>query len=306
MTPPASRSLNWDDLKYFLAAARVGTLRGGAESIGVNHATLTRKLAILESSIGGRLFDRSKSGLALTQLGEELLPHAERVENEIIAARRQILGRDTDPSGTIYISMAHGLALTSLMDDLARFTERYPDIELNMTFTNDVVDLTRREADVSLRIADEVHQDVVGRRLVQMSQAAYCSRDFAQRMKDNGGQGLHFIGWHEPENATDAPWIRKSCYPNAALRHRVSELVPMVSLAASGMGLAYLACCIGDRHPDLVRAPFQHPLPYRSIWLLLHKDLRNTARVRLFVDFLAEQIQSRRGEFFVPETPDNS
>ena len=81
-----SHSLNWDDLKYFLAVARTGTLRGGADSIQVNHTTLTRRLSVMEERVGSRLFDRSKQGLVLTQLGEDLMPHAERVEAEMISA----------------------------------------------------------------------------------------------------------------------------------------------------------------------------------------------------------------------------
>jgi len=256
----------------------------------------------MEERVGSRLFDRSKQGLVLTQLGEDLLPHAERVEAEMTAASRVIVGRDAQPTGTVYVTLPHGLAMTSLMDDFAAFADLYPDITLNMNFTNDIRDLTRREADVSLRIANEVTDDVVGRKLVQMSQAAYCTREYAEKVSDNRGEGLHFIGWHEPEEAITAKWIKDSYYPKAQLKHRVSELVPLITLAASGLGMAYLACNLGDRHPDLIRAPFQKPIPYRSIWLLLHRDLRNTARVRLFVDFLAEQVKSRRNEFWVSGT----
>ncbi|MTI02253.1 LysR family transcriptional regulator [Roseibium sp. RKSG952] len=302
MSIKESHSLNWDDLKYFLAVARTGTLRGGADSIQVNHTTLTRRLSVMEERVGSRLFDRTRSGLALTQLGEDLLPHAERVEAEMTAASRVIVGRDAQPSGTVYVTLPHGLAMTSLMDDFTAFADLYPDIILNMNFTNDVRDLMRREADVSLRVADEVTDDVVGRKLVQMSQAAYCTREYSERICDNGGEGLHLIGWHEPEQATTAKWVKDSYYPKATLKHRVSELVPLITLAASGLGMAYLACNLGDRHPDLIRAPFQKPMPYRSIWLLLHRDLRNTARVRLFVDFLAERIRSRRNEFWVSGT----
>ncbi|WP_170333351.1 LysR family transcriptional regulator [Ruegeria arenilitoris] len=302
MSIKESHSLNWDDLKYFLAVARTGTLRGGADSIQVNHTTLTRRLSVMEERVGSRLFDRTRSGLALTQLGEDLLPHAERVEAEMTAASRVIVGRDAQPSGTVYVTLPHGLAMTSLMDDFTAFADLYPDIILNMNFTNDVRDLMRREADVSLRVADEVTDDVVGRKLVQMSQAAYCTREYAERICDNGGEGLHLIGWHEPEQATTAKWVKDSYYPKATLKHRVSELVPLITLAASGLGMAYLACNLGDRHPDLIRAPFQKPMPYRNIWLLLHRDLRNTARVRLFVDFLAERIRSRRNEFWVSGT----
>jgi len=302
MPTPESYSLDWDDLKYFLAVARSGTLRGGATALKVNHTTLSRHLAVLEDRVGSRLFDRSKSGLALTQLGEDLMPHAERIEEEMAAASRVIIGRDTQPSGTIHVSLPHGLAMTSIMDDFTAFADAYPEIDLNLQFSNQVADLTRREADISFRIASEVTDDVVGRRLVDMSQAAYCSRDYANNVRDNDGEGLEFIGWHEPLGDTTAPWITKSWYPKATLRHRVSELVPLITLAASGLGMAYLACNLGDRHPDLIRAPFQKPLPYRSIWLLLHRDLKNTARVRLFVDFLAGRITSRRNEFWVSGT----
>ncbi|MEM7291620.1 MAG: LysR family transcriptional regulator, partial [Pseudomonadota bacterium] len=130
-----SHSLDWDDLKFFLAVARNGTIRGGAESIQVNHTTLTRRLSNMEKNVGSRLFDRSKTGLVLTQLGEDLVPHAERVEEEMIAASRLIIGRDAQPSGTVYVTMPHGLAMTSIMDDLTAFAELYPDITLNMTFT---------------------------------------------------------------------------------------------------------------------------------------------------------------------------
>ena len=173
------------------------------------------------------------------------------------------------------------------MDDMARFSVVYPSIDLKIHFSNDVADLARREADVSLRVAHSVDDDVVGRKLVPCAQAAYCTPDYAAQMTDNGGEGLQFIGWLEPEGDTTAAWLRNSCCPKATLKHRVSDLIPHVTLAASGMGMAYLACALGDRHPDLVRAPFQRPLPYRDLWLLLHRDLRKTARIRLSVDFLA-------------------
>ncbi len=120
--------------------------------------------------------------------------------------------------------------------------------------------------------------------------------------KGNSGEGLHFIGWHEAEGETSAQWWLYSYYPKATLKHRFSELVPLITLTPSGLGMAYLACNLGDYHPKLVRAPFQKPLAYRNLWLLLHKDLRKTTRIRCLVDFLAERIQSRRNEFWVDGT----
>lgn len=302
MGVPESHAFDWDDLKYFLAVARAGTLRGGADSIQANHTTVTRRLTILEERVGTRLFDRSAQGFILTELGHDLMPHAERVEEEMAAASRTIVGRDAQPVGTVNLTMPHALAMTSIMDDLSNFAKLYPSIELSISFTNNIADLARREADVSFRVAYDVVDDVVGRKLVPCSQAAYCTPEYAKGIKDNGGAGLQMIGWGEPEGDTTAEWIRTSQYPNAVLKHRVSELLPHITLAASGLGMAYLASCLGDRHPNLVRAPFQKPLHYRSLWLLIHRDLRKTARVRLFVDYIAEQIRGRRDEFWAEDT----
>ncbi|WGI22727.1 LysR family transcriptional regulator [Amylibacter sp. IMCC11727] len=300
--PTEAHTFNWDDLKYFLAVARAGTLRGGSEALGINHTTVTRRLSMMEDRAGARLFDRSKRGLVLTQLGDDFMPYAERVEEEMNAAARVIAGSDTEPKGTVHVTVPHALSMTSIVDDFSKFSDLYPAIELNVRFTNDIADLAKREADVSFRAAFHVDDDVVGRKLVACSQAAYCTPEYAKRVKDNGGEGLHFIGWFEPEGDITAPWVKATHYPKAQLRHRISEAVPHVTLAAAGMGMAYLVCAMGDRHPGLVRAPFQTPVPTRSLWLLLHRDLRKNARVRVFVDFIAAEIQSRRDEFWVEGT----
>jgi len=290
---------DWDDLKYFLGVVRSGSLRGAAKGMRANHVTIARRLAALEDGVGGRLFDRSQGGLVLTQLGEDLLPHAQRVEDEITAAARTIVGRDARPGGTILLSMPHAIAQTAIMEDLAQFSDEFPAIDLNISLTNNLASLTRREADVSIRVANKVTDDVVGRKLVPFSSMAYCSPDYAARIQDNGGRGLSYIGWDEAEGETSAKWIEKGSYPKAVLRHRMREFSAQMGLAAAGAGLCHIPCCLGDRHPNLVRAPFQKATATASLWLLLHRDLRKTARVRLFVDFLAEHVRKRKNEFWV-------
>ncbi len=288
---------DWDDLRFFLAVARMGTIRGGAQAISANHATVARRLSVLENTIEARLFDRSQTGLKLTQLGEELLPFAENVEEEIAAASRNIAGRDLKPAGTVHLSMPPFLGTSSIITDIAAFCEKFEDINIHLHATDQLADFDRREADVSIRYAYEVLQDVVGRRLVRCSNAAYCSPEYGAKMRDNGGEDLSWIGWFEDETATTAPWIQNSHFPKAKLRHRVPEGNAQLTLAAAGAGLALLPCFVADGHSEVVRAPFQTPVPDRSLWLLLHADLRKTARIRLFVDFLAERILARRSEF---------
>lgn len=290
-------ALDWDDLKFFLAVARAGSLRAAAESTGTNHATISRRLAGLERSVDARLFDRTKGGQVPTQLGEELLPFAMRVEEEITAASRLVAGRDTRPAGPIHLSLPPFMGFTSIMEDIAEFSKTHEDIEIHLEVTNTIVSLDRREADVSIRYVEEVTDDVVGRRLVRCSKTVFCSPDYAKTIEDNGGEGLEWIGWLEDEGQTTAPWIKKTVFPKARLRHRIKEAVPHLALAAAGAGLTLLPIWLGDRYPGLVRAPFQEPIPDRSIWLLLHGDLRKTARIRLFVDFLAQRIGARKAEF---------
>lgn len=288
---------DWDDLKFFLAVARSGTLRGGAEAMQANHATVSRHLTSLERDISARLFDRSKEGLQLTQLGEELLPNALRIEEEIATASRLIMGRDTDPSGFINLSIPPFLAQSPIMEDIAEFSQKYREIELNIQVTDTFVNLGMREADVTFRVAHEITEDVVGRRLLTYAVAVYGSVEYAEKAQNNGGAGLNWIGWSEKEEDITAPWIKQSPYPQATLRHRIDDGVLLYSMATAGMGLAYLPCFMADPDPRLARLPFQTPKLDRSVWLLLHGDLRKTARIRLFVDFLSDRIRQRKSEF---------
>jgi DNA-binding transcriptional LysR family regulator len=298
MAQPLS-SFDWDDLRFFLAVSRAKSIRGAAEAMNANHATVSRRLTALENAVEARLFDRTKSGLRITQLGEELLPFAYRVEEEVAHVSRTIVGRDKRPSGTVYVSLPPFLALSSVCEDLAEFGRQFEEIDIHLNFSNDYADLGRREADVSIRYAREVTDDVVGRKLVGCAKSVYCSPMYAEKIKDDGGVGLNWIGWEEAEGETSASWVKKSPFPHALIRHRAIDGAPQIALAAAGAGLTALPCFVGDRASGLVRAPYCKPEFDRYLWLLLHSDLRRTARIRAVVDFLAARIKSRSDEFLV-------
>lgn len=288
---------DWNDLKYFLAVARCGTIRGAATNLATNHATVSRRIKALEDATRARLFDRAKSGLALTQLGEDLLPVAERIEDEIASAARLIAGRDSLPTGAINLSIPPLISFSSITKDLADFSRMYPEIDVHLGLTNNLVRLDHREADISIRYAATVEDDVVGRKLADCRKAVYCTPEYASRIEDNLGEGLHYIGWTEPEDATSAIWIRKSDYPKAKLVFRCPEVAPQIAMTLEGLGMTMLPCFIGDRIKGFVRAPYQSTIADRKLWLLLHGDLRKTARIRILLDFLYERIRGRREEF---------
>lgn len=294
-------TLDWNDLKYFLAIARAGTVRGAAAKLRANHATVSRRLSVLEGNVNARLFDRSKSGLALTQLGEDLLPIAEHLEAEVAKASRLITGRDAEPAGSIHVSVPPLVTLSSIIEDIAAFEKTYPDIDIRLDFTNSFARLDRHEADVSIRYVREVEGDLICRKLIECTKAAYCTPEIARRIEANGGEGLTFLGWNEPEEVTSPDWLQKTSYPKARIKHRAYDGAAQLALAAAGAGLTYVPCFLGDRYAGLVRAPYQRPTRDRTLWLLLHDDLRRTVRVRLFLDFLAQRILSRKTEFWVDE-----
>ena len=295
--PKRFSDIHWDDLKFFLEAARNGTVRGAAAALRTNHATVSRRLTSLEASLGARLFDRSRDGLKLTQLGEDLQPFAVNIAEEISAASRAIAGHDEKPTGLICISVPPFMFHTSIGDDLAAFAAEYTNIDLHFDVSNSFADLHRREADISIRYAHSVTDNAVGRVLANCTRAAYCSPKYAEGMLDNQGNGLNWIGWNEPEAETTADWTQKTDYPKATLLYRVNDAIPQMVFAKAGAGLAFVPCFVGDWQEGLVRAPFQNPIQDRKLWVLMHRDMRKAARVRLFVDFLVGRIEPRRSEF---------
>lgn len=290
--------LDWDNIKLFLAVARAGSLRGAAEQLQVNHATVSRGIKLLEQSLSTRLFDRARSGLSLTQLGETLMVSAERMEQEILTIARQVAGSETYPSGKVRVSVPSFLAYRFLPSLFAKFSQEFPEIDLDIQVTNRFSDILRFEADVSIRIAETVEEeDVVARKLIQFDRCIYASPEYlssCQNLKLGDNQELVWIGWGEQNSKPD--WVKKSPFPNALLRHAINDPILRLEAAAVGMGITYLPCYIGDVDSRLQRVPGVEPTPYKSLWILLHNDLRETVRIRAFVDFMSKAIPNRHDQ----------
>ena len=289
-------SVDWDDLRVFLAILRSRSLRGAARTLRLNHATVNRRLKALEAAFGSKLFDRTRAGFAPTQAGEELLDTAERVEDELFKAQQSIAGRDADLSGEVKVSLPYAVVRGFLAADLCTFSRRYPGIDLDLDLTDRFSDLTRLEADVSIRMAYDVAGDVVGRRLVRYSKAIYATPDVVRSLDPVPSvfdERRVWIGWHGGDG--DISWVRGTSYPNVPVRHNLPDHALQTEMARAGMGLTMLPCFLGDTEPGLIRVPGSIPKPDRSIWMLSRSDLRRTARVGAFVDYIAAAILAHRG-----------
>jgi molybdate transport repressor ModE-like protein len=144
--------MDWDYLRYFLAVATTGSLLQAARKLGVNHSTVFRRINRLEEIIGVRLFDRLSEGYRLTQAGEQLLSHTERIGSEVDLLQLELSGQDIKPSGVVRVTAPENLAYQYLPTYLTSFAQAYPDIMLEIVVGSERLDLTRREADIAVRV----------------------------------------------------------------------------------------------------------------------------------------------------------
>lgn len=291
---------DWNDLKLILAVARAGSLTGGAKSLGVNHSTAFRRLNALEQKIGVRLFERLQGGTyAPTAAGEQAATAAERVEGEAAALDRDIAGRDHRLTGRLRVTSSETLAYRLLTAELARFRGNHPGIVVELVIDNRVLSLSRREADIALRVARPKETDLWGRQLADIAWTIYGRPEvIAGRRKLADLAAGPFIGWgEEARGIAAADWLTETIAP-AALVYRSSSVVNQFSAARAGIGLALLPCYLGDGEPNLSRA-LSRPIPEltRELWIVTHADLRGTARVRAFFDVVGQGLAARQKLF---------
>ncbi len=289
---------NWDDLRFFLAIARSGTLAGAARALRVNHSTVFRRLNALEAGTGVRLFERLPAGYVLTEAGEETYARAARMHELMDELDRRLSGRDYRLSGAVRLTTTDTLATHFLHPLLAGFRERYPGIALELVTGNVFFDLSRREADVALRPADNPPPHLVGRDLAKVGWAVYASPGYlAGRTAVQGASDLaeHTVvaGDDTLAGVPAMRWLRERV-PESAIAYRAGSFAMQCAAARAGIGLALLPCVLADPVDDLQRVLGPVEALSSGLWLLTHLDLRDTARIRAFMSFMTDAIRRER------------
>ncbi len=288
--------MNWDDTRLFLALARSGSARATASEQGVSHSTVTRRVDQLESDLGVRLFDRDVRGYRLTGAGELMLKSAVRAEDALITAERQLQGRDAQLTGEIRLTTSNIIAMYLIMDDLVAFTRLYPDIDLNVLVSYDSLNLSRREADVAVRImrlGSSPPEDLVGRKLVTIKNCYYASDAYlAENDPGHANSKARWIGWDDIERFP--AWVKASPFPNLPVYGRLNDVMLQAEAARCGLGLTVLPCFFGDSVEGLRRIPNCQPYLSFDLWMLSHPDLRDAARMRTFRAFATEAIDRKK------------
>jgi DNA-binding transcriptional LysR family regulator len=286
--------LDWDDLRFVLAIAREGSLSGAARALAVTHSTVFRRLGAIEREAGVRLFDRFRDGYAATPAGESTAKLAAHFADEVLALERALSGQDLRPSGMVRITTTDTIGAL-LMPHLYGLRVAHPDIRLELTISNAMANLTRREADIALRPTLEPAETLVGRRVCEIAHAIYGSHEYLSQTRNKNLAAHDWIGLDDALAGTViGRWMRDNV-PDAHIACRVDALPALRDAACAGLGLAMLPCYVGDVAGGLRRATRATAKELRSaLWLLTHDDLKRTARIRAVMDFLATRLSSER------------
>lgn len=279
--------MHWDDARIFLAVAREGSFSSAAKRLGVQHSTVSRRIRELEKSLGSPLVERKTSGYVLTPAGEELKQSASRIEKELLSFESATGGQDEDAAGELRVTAIANMASTILMPYFARFSTTHPNVELNVQVTNNSVRLTEREADIAIRQTNKPGETLIGTRLTTVASAVYGSRDFCNAVKA-GRVAEKWIGVDCCEY--HRAWT-KQAWPQAEHEIYVDETSLTLAAMKQGLGVGFLPCFLGDSDPELVR--FREPEKQHELglWLLYHRDLRNTKRITLFREHMQREIK---------------
>ena len=282
--------IDWDDVRYFLAVARGGSVRAAAGRLGVNHSTVLRRVAQLEERLGVRMFEKLPSGYRLTAAGEEVLEFAQHMEASSHLLETRVFGRDQSVRGPLRVTLAPPLATHLLMADFAGFARLYPDIEMDILSSGELANLTNREADVAIRVVYDrktLPLNLHGLKGPEVFGSVYLSRERLAAWRGGAADPIRWIviGIHGiPEWASDGEIL------TAGAPFRVTDAEAQLAAVRQGLGITTLPCFVGDADPLLARAPGTDLHLYGTLWLLTQGETRKTKRVRLFAEFMSARL----------------
>lgn len=280
---------DWDDFRFILALERSGTIRAAARALGINHSTVSRRLATINDRHGGAVFVQSAGGYRTTSLGAELAEAARQMENIRFAADRKQKAANREQSGPITLSLPGVIGQFLLAEALARFCSDHPAIELTVHSSYLFADLDRAEADVVIRGVMQPPDHLVGRRLFPYALAQYCSRDYLESTPLEQRRWIAGIPETRPPE-----WIAGSAFPDTPVAWYTDDIMLRHRAAIAGQGMIRGACYMSDPEPGLVRIPGTAPIAGLDIWVLTHPDLRETPRIKLLMGFIADMLVAQR------------
>jgi len=285
--------LEWGHLRFFLELARNGSLSGAARRLGVDRNTVARRAAALERELGLSLFERGPQGWSPTPAGQELAALASRVEADVLALARHADASDRSPTGTVRLTTPVHLAAFLLGPELPALRRRHPGLLLEIAADQRTFDLTRREADLAVRMGRPRDAGLVTRKLSELAYGFYGARGASARRGPVDFAADAFVGFDDSlASVPQERWLER-VGPGRQVVFRSNSTAALQAAARAGLGVALLPRFLGDCDPALQRLDGPDPVRH-ELWLLVHGELRRTPRVRAVIEWVDELMERHR------------
>jgi DNA-binding transcriptional LysR family regulator len=292
----SAQQVDWNDIRLFLSVLREGGMRAASQTLGVDASTVSRRLAHLETALGAKLFERHPTGLKLTAAGEEAARFGDHLDDELRELQIRVASIDQELSGCIRITCADVIAQlgTRLIQE---FLAQHHSIHVELTISDAMMSIERHEVDIAMRVADSPPEDLVGKRVGQSAVGLFASSAY---VKAHGSclsdPGHFFVEW--PRGLEHKPafqWLNHR-FKDRSIHVRTNSAGAVLSCCRAGLGVAPLGIAQAVYDADLVLLEKLPESCSTSVWLLTHRDMRETARVRAAMDYLALAFKTHSSE----------
>jgi DNA-binding transcriptional LysR family regulator len=288
----------WDDVRFFLAVARAGSLSGAARALGVGHVTVGRRVALLEKRLGVTLLNRTPDGFSTTAAGQAILRQCTEMESAAQNLERIAAGRDSLMTGSVRLTATEALTHQVIVPAIAALRQAHPHLQVDLAVTVRSLDIARRDADVAVRFASPTASDLVCRKLGEVGFSLYASHRYLTKYgvpkRRQGLTGYDLITFTGAPAAT-SPFFMGESLEGARVAARCDNPLIQLKAAESEIGIAELACFLGDASPDVVRIWPDEPPALRPVWLIVHQDLRRSARIKVVSSAVADTFRRQSG-----------
>ncbi|WP_425072936.1 LysR family transcriptional regulator [Sagittula sp. S175] len=285
---------DWTDLRTVLALVRGGTLAAAGDALGVTYTTVARRVARLEEALGETLFERLTDGYRPTATARLVAERAAEMEASEHALMRSIAGQDARLSGRFVVTAPQLVIAHVLAPSLKRFAEAHPAVELHIRATNDLLDLSRREADLGIRVSRSPGDTLKGLRLAAQDTACFGSETVAERIAvDPEGP----VDWILHSGTAEVPKAAMAQAPGSRVRFRFDDMIAIAAAVQAGLGVARMPMFLGRALPGVVQVPILPPTPYADIWVVGHPDVWSSAKSVAFREVIAADVKAQRTRF---------
>ena len=287
---------DWNLYRTFLAVVEDRSLSAAARRLGLTQPTVARHVDALEAAIGTDLFLRSQRGLIPTETALELKPYAETLASTAAALLRTASGRTGDVSGSVRVSSSEVVGVEHLPSIFAALRRRYPGLVVELVLSNAVDDLLRRDADIAVRMVEPTQESLIAQRLPPVALGLHAHRGYLDRrgapakVQDLARHDL--IGFDRETPAIRAIVKNFPAFGRSAFALRVDSDLAQLAAIRAGFGIGMCQFRVAHRDPDLVRVLADAVTAELGLWIVMHEDLKTSARCRAVFDALVDGLAS--------------